>query len=93
MTKFAVLGIWEYFPDLKQAEVARGTIVLKHIAYLQFTVAACFLVFAITDYFWFSFHPLEVAIVIDIEEKNEYDRALLMKLSAESEMNRGTGVE
>jgi hypothetical protein len=53
---------------------------------LQLVVASCFLLLSIFDYFCFIFHPFEVAIVVDLEEKTEHDRALLRKLAVESEL-------
>jgi len=48
-------------------------------------VSSCFIILSVIDAFAFVFHPFEVAIVVDLEEKTEYDRALLRKLQLESE--------
>ena len=92
MTKFLVCGIWDYFPNLYQAELHVGPSLLKKEAYLQFSVAAAFLLLALVDQFYFVFHPFEVAIVVDLEEKNEYDRKLLRKLAVQTELNRQDGI-
>jgi hypothetical protein len=92
MTKFLVCGIWDYFPNLYQAELHVGPSLLKKEAYLQFSVAAAFLLLALVDQFYFVFHPFEVAIVVDLEEKNEYDRKLLRKLSVQTELDRQDGI-
>jgi len=38
------------------------------------------------DHWTFIFHPFQLAIVVDLEEKTEQDRALLRKLAIESEI-------
>lgn len=48
-------------------------------------VASCFILLSVVDAYAFVFHPFEVAIVVDLEEKTEHDRALLRKLQMESE--------
>jgi len=32
------------------------------------------------DNWFFIFHPYEVALIVDLEEKTDYDRAVLRKL-------------
>ena len=49
-------------------------------------MAICFVVFSILDHYFFVFHPFEVAIVVDLEDKTEYERAVLRKLAIESEL-------
>jgi hypothetical protein len=56
-------------------------------AILQFIVALLFILLSVLDYFWFFvFHPFQLAIVVDLEEKSANDRALLRKLAIESEI-------
>ena len=80
MLKFAILGAWKCLPDLDEAEIVFGGSLVKNYAILQLVVAFCFILLAIFDYWFFIFHPFEVAIVVDLEEKRDKDRALLRKL-------------
>lgn len=58
---------------------------------MQFAASICFIILAIIDHFFFIFHPFEVAIIVDLEDKTEYDRAMLKKLAVESELNYEKG--
>jgi len=49
-------------------------------SYLNFTVSGFFIVFAIFDWWFFVFHPFQMGIVIDLEEKRQQDKAMLRKL-------------
>jgi hypothetical protein len=54
-------------------------------------VAVLFIILSVLDYFWcFVFHPFQLAIVVDLEEKSANDRALLRKLAIESEIENSS---
>jgi hypothetical protein len=58
---------------------------------LEFVVAVLFIILSVLDYFWcFVFHPFQLAIVVDLEEKSANDRALLRKLAIESEIENSS---
>jgi hypothetical protein len=38
------------------------------------------------DWWFFIFHPFELGIVIDVEEKRQQDQALLRKLELETQL-------
>jgi len=85
MSKFRILNIWSYFPDFEKALFEQDASLTKKYGYLQLVVSICFLILALIDSFYFYFHPFEVAVVVDIDEKTYQDRALLKKLQMESE--------
>lgn len=60
---------------------------IRKYAILQLVVASCFIVLSIFDHWFFIFHPFQVAIVVDLEEKTDQERALLRKLQIESELH------
>lgn len=57
MTKYAALGIWDYFPNQERAELELGPSVVRNLAFLEFGVAGCFTLLALIDSFYFVFHP------------------------------------
>ncbi len=85
MSKFLILNVWSYFPDFEEALFEQDASLTKKYAYLQLVVSICFLILAVIDSFHFYFHPFEVAVVVDMDEKTHQDRALLRKLQMESE--------
>lgn len=94
MTKFLALRIYEYFPDFDQAvQVSSSQAQLyRNYGVLQLVVAGCFLVFFLVDCKFFIFHPFQCSIVVDLESKTDQDRALLRKLTIESEIERREGL-
>lgn len=93
MTKFATLDIFKYFPDFDRAVVESKEPRTLYVNYgiLQLVVAGFFIVFVVIDAYFFNFHPFQCAIVVDLEEKTEQDRALLRKLTIESELEKREG--
>ena len=73
MTKFASLGIYDYLPDFNAAlrKSTNSISIYRKYAYLVFLVEGIFVVIGIIDWFYFIFHPFEIGIVIDVEEKRE----------------------
>ena len=91
MTKFAALGIYKYFPSnfeaYKNTSANDRVTLLKHTGYLHIMDAALLTILFLVDLFYFYFHPFQLHIVVDLEEKTETDRAVLRKLAIESEMD------
>jgi hypothetical protein len=71
-SKFLAFGIWESFPDYKKA-AKNNHFVYLHNCYLQIGIGVAFIIFAILDHRYFIFHPLELGIVIDLQEKRNQD--------------------
>lgn len=69
MSKFLILDVWKYFPDFAEALYLEDPSKTKNYAYFQLVIATCFIILAIIDAFVFIFHPFEVAIVVDMDEK------------------------
>jgi pantothenate kinase len=61
-------------------------LLIKKSGSLFIIVAALFLVLSLIDKWTFIFHPFLLAIVVDLDEKTEQDRALLRKLQIDSEI-------
>jgi hypothetical protein len=47
-------------------------------------------VLSLIDKWTFIFHPFQLAIVVDLDEKTEQDRALLRRLQIDSEIDSDT---
>ena len=88
MTKFATLRIYEFFPSFDQAIHITDSPTDLYDSYgiLQICIAGFFIIITIFDLKFFVFHPFELAIVVDLNEKTEQDRAVLRKLAIESEL-------
>jgi hypothetical protein len=75
MAKFALLRIWQYFPDFELAVMQQlpdgKNYVLIHYSWLNFTISGLFILFAVFDWWFFVFHPFLMGIVIDLEEKRQ----------------------
>lgn len=94
ITKFLALGIYEYFPDFERAlfKSQMPEQLYRNYGVLQLVVACCFLIFFLVDAQFFIFHPFQCSIVVDLEEKTDQDRALLRKLTIESEIEKKEGL-
>lgn len=90
MTKFVLLGQYSYFPSFEEAEDAgqspsQQNLVYLYYSFLQFSVAGIFILFAGFDWWFFVFHPFQMGIVIDLEEKRQQDKAILRKIELEQD--------
>lgn len=87
MTKFASMNVWAYLPNWNLAiQGGVNAPVLQHFAYLLFIVGSLFVVIGIQDWYLFIFHPFELGIVIDVQEKRQQDQAFLRKLELEAQL-------
>ena len=83
MTEFAVLGIYHDFPNNVKAyrNSPDKQSLLQSSGYLHIIVAILLMILLLLDFFHFYFHPFQLHIVVDLEEKTETDRAVLKKLA------------
>ena len=79
MAKFRILNIYSYFPNFKNAwskspypyGPCSPNPILEQYAFFQFVISCLLLLFTIFDWVFFVFHPFELNIVIDVQEKRD----------------------